>query len=181
MPKSTVINGDGTDNRLLLEEGVEYAHSVVALTNIDEENVLLSLFAKSKTNGKVITKINRIAYDNVINDLNLDTTIYPKNLTAEYIIRFVRAKKNSIGSNIETMHKILDEKAEALEFYIKEGSPVSNVPIEKLNIKDNTLIACINRRGKITTPRGRDIIMPGDTVIVVTTHSGFKGIGDILL
>ncbi len=181
LPKATVINGDGTDNRLLLEEGVEYADSVVALTNIDEENVLLSLFAKSKTNGKVITKINRIAYDNVINDLNLDTTIYPKNLTAEYIIRFVRAKKNSIGSNIETMHKILDEKAEALEFYIKEGSPVSNVPIEKLNIKDNTLIACINRRGKITTPRGRDIIMPGDTVIVVTTHSGFKGIGDILL
>ena len=180
LPKATIINGDGTDNRLLLEEGVEYADSVVALTNIDEENVLLSLFAKSKTKGKVITKINRIAYDNVIHDLNLDTTIYPKNLTTEYIIRFVRAKKNSIGSNIETMHKILDDKAEALEFFIKEDSPVSNIPIEKLNIKDNTLIACINRNGKITTPRGRDSILPGDTVIVVTTHTGFKGINDIL-
>lgn len=180
LPKAVIINGDGTDNRLLLEEGVEYADSVVALTNIDEENVLLSLFAKSKTNGKVITKINRIAYDEVIHDLNLDTTVYPKNLTTEYIIRFVRAKKNSIGSNIETMHLILDGKAEALEFLIKNDSPVVNIPIENLSIKDNTLIACINRKGKITTPRGRDIILPGDTVIVVTTHTGFKGISDIL-
>ena len=180
LPKANIINGDGTDNRLLLEEGLEHTDSFVALTNIDEENVLLSLFAKTKTNGKVITKINRIAYDDVIGDLSLDTIIYPKNLTAEYIIRFVRAKKNSIGSNIETMHLILDNKAEALEFKITENSPVSNIPIEKLSIKDNTLIACITRRGKISTPRGKDIIMPGDSVIVVTTHTGFKGIGDIL-
>jgi len=180
LPKAVIVNGDGTDNRLLLEEGLEHTDSFVALTNIDEENVLLSLFARSKTNGKVITKINRIAYDDVIGGLSLDTTIYPKNLTAEYIIRFVRAKKNSIGSNIETMHLILDNKAEALEFKITENSPVSNIPIEKLSIKDNTLIACINRNGKISTPRGKDIIRPGDSVIVVTTNTGFKGIGDIL-
>ena len=180
LPKAMIINGDGTDTRLLLEEGIEYAESFVSLTNIDEENILLSLFAKGNTKGKVITKINRIAYGDVIASLNLDTIVYPKDLTAEYIIRFVRAKKNSISSNIETMHLILDNKAEALEFTIKENSPVSNVPIEKLKIKDNTLIACIKRGGKISTPRGRDSIQTGDTVIVVTTHTGFKSINDIL-
>lgn len=180
LPKATIINGDGTDNRLLLEEGLEYAESFVALTNIDEENILLSLFAKSKTDGKLVTKINRIAYDEVISNLDLDTTIYPKNITAEYIVRFVRAMKNSIGSNIETMHYILDGKAEALEFRIKEDSPISNVAIENLKLKKNILIATINRNGKIIIPRGYDIIRTGDTVIVVTTNTGFKDISDIL-
>lgn len=180
LPKATIINADGTDNRVLLEEGIEYAESFVALTNIDEENILLSLFAKTKTNGKLVTKINRIAYDNVINNLDLDTTIYPKNITAEYIVRFVRARSNSIGSNIETMHHILDGKAEALEFRIANNSPVSGIPLVELATKDNTLIACINRNGKIISPRGQDKILPGDTVIVVTTHTGFDDISDIL-
>ncbi len=179
LPKATIINGDGTESRTLLEEGIEHTESFVSLTNIDEENILISLFAKSKSSGKVVTKINRITYDEVIDDLPLDTIVYPKNITAEYIVRFVRAKKNSIGSNVETMHLILDGKAEALEFRIKENSPVSNIMIEKLPIKDNTLIACINRKGKIITPKGQDVILPGDTVIVVTTKVGYKDISDI--
>ncbi len=180
VPKATIINGDGTENRLLLEEGIETAESFVALTNIDEENVMLSLYAKSKTKGKVITKINRIGYDEVIRNMGLDTIVYPKNITAEYIVRFVRAKNNSIGNNIETMHYILDGKAEALEFRIREGSPISNRTIESLSLKPEILIACINRKGSIITPRGKDVILPGDTVIVVTTNKGFKDISDIL-
>ena len=180
LPKATIIHGDGTDNKLLIEEGLERFDSFVSLTNIDEENVLLSLYAKSKTNGKVVTKINRIEYGRVIGDLQLGTTIYPKNLTAEYIVRFVRAKKNSLGSNIETMHFILNGKAEALEFRIKEGSPVSNQTLEQLNLKDNILIACINRGGKIIIPRGQDSLIPGDTVVIVTLKEGFKDISDIL-
>lgn len=180
LPKATIINADGTDNRVLLEEGIEHAESFVSLTNIDEENILLSMFAGTKTNGKLITKINRIAYDEVISRLDLDTVIYPKNLTAEYIVRFVRAKKNSIGSNIEAMHMILDGKAEAIEFRVKESSPVTETTLEKLDLKDNTLITAINRGGKVIMPRGKDVIMPEDTVIVVTTHMGFKDITDIL-
>lgn len=180
LPKASIINADGTDNRVLLEEGLEHAESFVSLTNIDEENILLSLFAKSKMHGKLVTKINRIAYDEVISGLNLDTTIYPKNITAEYIERFVRAKKNSIGSNIETMHMILDGKAEAIEFRVNETSPVTGTTLEELNLKDNTLITCIIRQGKVIMPRGKDVIMPEDTVIVVTTHIGFKDIKDIL-
>lgn len=180
LPKATIINADGTENRILLEEGIEYAESFVSLTNIDEENILLSLFAKSKMNGKLITKINRIAYDEVISNLDLDTTIYPKNITAEYIVRFVRAKNNASGSNIETMHSILDGKAEAIEFKIKENSSVTGIPLEKLNLKDNILIACINRGQDVIIPRGRDSLCIGDNVIVVTKSAGFDDITDIL-
>lgn len=181
LPKATIVNADGTENRVLLEEGIENTGAFVALTNIDEENILLSLFAKSKTHGKLITKINRIEFDEVISNLDLDTTIYPKNITADYIVRFVRAMRNSFGSNIETMHLILDGKAEALEFRIGENSPVSDIPLEKLSTKDNTLIACINRMGKIIVPRGQDVILKDDTVIVVTTKTGFEDISDVLL
>lgn len=180
LPKATVVCGDGTDNRLLMEEGLETAESIVSLMNIDEENVLLSLYAQSKTAGKIVTKINRIAYDDVITRLDLGTTIYPKNITADYIVRFVRAKKNSIGSNIETMHLILEGKAEALEFRIRKNSPVANITIDKLKLKKNILIACISRGQKVIIPRGRDSLLPGDTVIVVTLKSGFQDISDIL-
>lgn len=180
LPKATVINADGTDNRVLLEAGIEYADSFVALTNIDEENILLSLFAKSKTGGKLITKINRIAYDNVISNLDLDTTVYPKNITAEYIVRFVRAMENSLGSNIEAMHEILDGKAEALEFNIKKNAPVIGIPLEELKLKKNILVSAIIHAGKLIIPKGKDVISEGDTVIIVTTASGLTDIKDIL-
>jgi len=180
LPEATITHGDGTDNKLLIEEGLEKYDSFISLTNIDEENVLLSLYAKSITKGKVVTKINRIEYGNVIDDLQLGTTIYPKNITAEYILRFVRAKQNSYGSGIETMHFILDGKAEALEFRVKENSPISNKKLMDLKLKENILIACITRGGKIIIPHGRDMILPGDTVIIVTLKEGFTDISDIL-
>lgn len=180
LPKATIIHGDGTDNKLLLEEGIEHTDAFVSLTNIDEENIILSMFAQSMCNGKIVTKVNRITYDNVINALDVGTTIYPKNITADYIVRFVRAMHNSIGSNIETMHGILNGKAEALEFRIRENSPVANIPLEDLMLKKNVLIACINRNGRIFIPRGRDVILPDDTVIVVTTSFGLTDISDIL-
>ena len=176
LPKATIINGDGTDNNLLLEEGIGRTTSFVALTNIDEENILLSMFAKTMSDGKIVTKINRIAYDNVISGLDLGTTIYPKNITAEHIVRFVRAIKNSMGSNIETMHMMLGGKAEALEFRIAKSSPLINIPLQDLNIKNGVLIACIHRKGRVIIPRGQDCILPGDTVVVITT---LKGLGDI--
>lgn len=180
LPKADIVHGDGTEKRLLIEEGLADAESFVSLTNIDEENILLSLFAQTKTDGKIVTKANRIEYDDVIANLDLGSVIYPKNITAEYIVRFVRAKNNSFGSNIETMHYILDGKAEALEFRISEKSPVLGVCLEKLNLKDNIIIACINRNNQIIIPRGKDIINKGDTVIVVTTDSGYQDISDII-
>ena len=180
LPKAVIINADGTNVKLLLEEGIENIDSFVSLTNIDEENVVLSLYAKTKTEGKIITKINRIEYDNVLENLDIGTTVYPKEITAETIVKFVRAAGNTIGSEVETMHLILDGKAEALEFRIATDSTVINTPLCKLSLKENVLIACINRNGNIIIPKGSDCIMPGDTVIVVTKYEGFKDIKDIL-
>ena len=180
LPRATVINGDGVDKTLLMEEGLMGTDALVTLTNMDEENILLSLFARSKGNMKVITKINSIAFDEVINKLDLDSIIYPKYVTAEYIVRFVRAMKNSIGSNVETLHHLVDDKVEALEFCIRENAPVLNTTLEELQLKDNLLIGSINRNGEIITPKGPDMLKMGDTVVVITTNTGLNDISDIL-
>lgn len=180
LPRAMIINGDGTNKNLLKEEGIEETESFASLTGMDEENVLLSLYARSKTKGKIITKINRISFDDVINSLELGSVIYPKYITAEYIVQYVRAMNNSIGSNVETLYKIKKNKAEALEFYVNDDSKLIGVPLEKMNLKDNLLICCINRGGKIITPRGKDCIAKGDRVIVVTTNLGYQDLRDIL-
>ncbi len=156
LPKAQIIHADGSEQIVLIEEGVGQAEAFVALTNIDEENVMLSLFARSQTSGKIATKINRMDFDRVIKELDLDTTVYPKKITALYILQFVRAMKNSIGCNVETMYRILDDKAEALEFVVKDSSELPGIPLEKLKIKENTLVACIIRGRQIIIPRGKD-------------------------
>ena len=175
-----IINGDGTDRRLLMEEGLTDAESFVTLTNMDEENVFLALFAKENSKAKLVTKVNRIAFDELIGTLDLGSVIYPKYITADYILQYVRAMQNSIGSNVETLYHILDGKAEALEFSIQEESEVTGVSLMELKLKKNLLIGGINRNGKIHIPRGQDSILKGDTVIVETTQKGLQDIRDIL-
>ena len=180
LPRATIVYGDGTDKELLLEEGLKRTEAFAALTNIDEENILLSLYAKKMGNMKVVTKINRITFDEVICELDLDTIIHPKNITAEYIIRYVRSMKNSLGSNVETLHRIINNKAEALEFVIRESSRVTDVPLQDLNIRKGILVACISRQGQVIIPRGRDMIRQGDTVIIITRRTRLNDICDIL-
>ena len=131
--KATVINGDPADEDTLREEGVSKASAFIALTGLDEENILLSLFAKKAGARKVITRINRIEYDDIINHLDLDSIVYPKNITADMIISYVRALNNTRGSNIETLYKIVKGKAEAAEFTVGEGSPIVGKPLAELN------------------------------------------------
>lgn len=181
LPKAMIIHGDGTDEQLLLEEGIRQTEAFASLTGFDEENIMLSLYASSQSKAKLITKVNKIAFENVINSLNIGSLIQPKMLTAEIILQYVRAMQNSMGSsNIETLYKIAADKAEALEFRVKEGSPILGIPLEKLKLIDNLLVACINRGGTIITPRGKDTVEAGDTVIVVTTHTGLNDLTDIL-
>lgn len=180
LPDATIICGDGTDKKLLLEEGLTQTESFVTLTSMDEENILLTLFAKKIFSAKLITKVNRIAFDDIIEGLDLGSVIYPKYITADYILQYVRAMENSLSSNVETLYHILDGQAEALEFSVKETSAVTNIPLCDLNLKDNLLIACINRGGIIRIPRGQDTIQPGDSVIVVTTVCGLNDLKDIL-
>ncbi len=180
IPEATIIHGNGTDKALLMEEGLDGMDAFASLTGIDEENIFLSLYVKTQSDIKTITKINRISFDEVIANLDLDTVIYPKDITAEYIIRYVRALGNSIGSNVETMHRIAGGKVEALEFIIRENAPVVNVPLMDLDLKDDILIACIQRDGKIILPRGNDSMQVGDTAVVITTRNGLRDIRDIL-
>ena len=181
LPKAVIINGDATNQDVLLEEGISHCESFVSLTGIDEGNIFLSLFAQNCSKAKIVTKINRITFEDIINKFNLGSLIYPKFITAEYIIRYVRAMQNSMGSNnVETLYKLIENKVEALEFLINEESPVVGVPLEKLNLKKNLLIACINHGGKIVIPNGKSQITVGDTVIIVTIHKGLNDIQSIL-
>lgn len=177
---AVIINDDASDQNVLLEAGLAKTGAFVALTNLDEENILLSLFARNTANCKLVTKINRIDFGSVIKHLDLDTIIYPKNITSETIIRYVRAKKNSIGSNVETLYNIIQGKVEAAEFIIKDGSPVVGIPIMKLKLKDGVLIAAILRDKKVMIPRGPDSIRVGDAVVIISNHLAVHDISDIL-
>lgn len=180
LPQAIIINGDGTDEELLNEEGLAYTESFVPLTGIDEENIMLTLHAKQVSKAKVITKINRISFKNVINNLDLGSVVYPRFITSEAIIAYVRARNNSMNSNIETLYHMFDSRVEAIEFRVAEKSDVTDIPLMNLSLKKNLLICFINRDGKIFIPSGQDCIKSGDTVMIVTTHNGFNNIRDIL-
>ena len=179
-PDVSVICGDASDQALLMEEGIDRASAFVALTGIDEENIFLSLFAKSIGHPKVVTKINRIAFNDVIKHLDLDSTIYPKNITADLIARYVRAMKNSMGSSMETLYNIIQGKVEATEYTVKAGSPVTGIQLMKLNKKKDVLVAAIIRKDKVIIPRGSDMILAGDRVVVVSRAKMMDDIADML-
>ena len=141
---------------------------------------MLTLHAKQVSCAKVITKINRITFRDVIDNLDLGSVVYPRYITAEAIIAYVRAKKESMDSDIESLYHLFNQRAEGIEFKIDKESEVTDVPLMDLNLKDNLLIALINRNGRIIIPSGSDSIKVGDSVVVVTKHTGFKDIKDVL-
>ncbi len=180
LPEATILHGDGTDERLLAEEGMEDMDAIASLTGIDEENVLMSLYARSMTKAKIITKINRTTFSHIIDSMDLGSVFHPRYIASNLVVRFVRALENSQGSNVETLYKIIGGKAEALEFRATEASAVCGIPLMNLPTLPNLLIGAINRGGKILTPGGRDVIEAGDSVIVVTTVTGLNDLDDIV-
>ncbi len=181
LPHTLIIHGDATDRQVLLEEGIEDVDAFISLTNMDEENLVLSLFANKVSDAKIITKVDKVAFSEVIGELPIGNIACPKNITAKSIIQYVRGLQNSIGSNIETLYRIIDDKAELIEFRVNQESKVTGVPLMKLNIKKNLLVCGIIRNGKIITPSGKDAIELGDAVLIVTTNRGLANINDILV
>ncbi len=180
LPKATIINGDGTDQQLLLDEGIEQCGAIATFTGIDEENIMLSLYAGSlNPKAKMLTKINRIGFDNVIRSMNLGSVINPQLISADRIVTYVRAMQNSMGSNIETLFQVAT-CAEALEFRVERESEVTNTELQQLALKPGLLVACIYRGGKVVIPGGQDSIRPGDSVVIVTTQRGLNDLTDIL-
>lgn len=180
LPGATIIHGDGTDRHLLMEEGLGRAEAFVTLTNLDEENILLALFAKKNSKAKLISKVNRLAFDDIIEGLDIGSVIYPKYLTTDYIIQHVRSMRHSAVNTIETLYRLLDNRVEALEFSILDTCPVTDIPLFELKIRPGHLICCIRRGEQVLIPRGHDSIQVGDSVIVVTLERGQQNILDIL-
>ena len=182
LPKATIINGDATDHDLLIEEGIEEADAFVGLTGMDEENIITSLFAKSQGATKIIAKINEDRRASMVEDFGIDSIVSAKTATADAILSYVRARKNSQGSaNVETLYQLVDEKVEALEFIIRSETKYTGVPLKELSLRSNNLIACIARKRQIIIPGGDDCMEVGDSVIVVTMDSHIEDLEDILV
>ena len=182
LPDAEIICGDGTDEDLLIEEGIEKVDGVAAVTGMDEQNIMLTLFARSQSeNVKTVTKVGKLSFTKVIDSLDLGSVVNPKETTAEYIIQFVRSMRASMGSNVENLYKIANGEAEAIEFHVTEKTRAVSIPLVKLNTKKNILIGKIFRNGRAFTPTGHDSIEVGDSVIlVVLSKDKIRDLDDIL-
>ncbi len=181
LPNAVIINGDGTDQELLLEEGVKNLDAFVALTGMDEQNILVSIFTSSQNVPNVISKVNRDELIPLAENLGLDCIVSPNQIIADVALSFARALQNSLGSNIETLYQLADGKAEAVEFNVKADSKVINVPLKELKFKQGTLIAGIIRGQKTIISTGDDIILAGDRVVVIAAQQRLEDLDGILV
>lgn len=182
LPKAIIINGDAADHDLLVEEGIGKADALIALTGMDEENIIMGLFAKTQGVSKIIAKVNEDTRAQMVQGLGIDSIVSAKSATADVIMGYVRAKQNSLKSaNVEALYYLLDGKVEALEFAIKEDAKYANIPLKNLPTKPDHLIACIGRDRRIIIPNGEDCIQVGDSVVVVTTTRKIQDIEEIFL
>ncbi len=180
LPHAVIINGDGTEKELLDEEGLSVVDAVGNFTGIDEENILLSLYEKGISKAKLLTKINRITFEEIIAGLDIGSIINPNSITSDNIVRFVRALNNSRGSNVETLYKMAKGRAEALEFRVRADSKIIGRPLMELSLKPNVIIACITKGNKVHIPNGHSVIEKDDLVVVVSVERGLNDLEDIL-
>ncbi len=179
LPKVTVIHGNGTQHDLLIEEGIEAMDAFVALTDIDEENMIVSMFANKLNVKKTITQIKSDDLYDMLDELGIDNNVSPKNIVANRIISYIRAIANKRGSNILTLYRLVNNQVEALEFSARTNEKFYNKPLKTLKTKENCLIASIIRENEVIIPNGNSHIQLGDNVIVVTTHKNFDDLTDI--
>ncbi len=179
--KVSVINGDGTNQALLLEEGIESADAFLALSESDEENAIVSMYAKKIGVPRIITMIKSLPYIDFFSDVGLDSIVSPRSSTVDYILKFVRGLANVKDSELESLHTVMDGRIEAIEFIIKDNiEGLTNVPLVNIRRNKNVLVACIARGNDIIIPQGRDELRAGDRVIVLTTDTKLNSIKDIL-
>ena len=181
LPRATIIHGNATDHELLEEEDISKADAFVSLTGMDEENIIMSMYAKTRHVPKVITKVNDEGLQSMVDQLGMESVVSAKNVTANVITSYVRAMRNSMGSaNVETVYKLIGGKIEALEFRIREKTKYTGVPLKDLRLKLNHLVACIVRNRRIIIPGGNDTLEVGDNVIVISMEQGLEDLQDIM-
>ena len=176
-PYSNIIHGDGTDQQLLREEGIEWIDAFVALGDIDEQNIIMSMFAKSLDVPTIVTKIDQVEYVKMLQTAGIDSIVSTKTSTADQIMRFVR----NFGKrgNVVNLSSIVEERLEALEFIADKKFKKLGVPIMDLQLKQGLIIAGIIHKGKLITPSGKDCIHEGDSVIIVTKLEELQDLNDI--
>jgi trk system potassium uptake protein TrkA len=179
-PDATIICGDGTDQELLKSESVDEMDAFVALTDIDEENVIAAMFAQTQGVPRVLPKVNRVPLSFLLDKLGLENTITPKNITANHIVQYVRAMQNSFGSNVESLIKILDDQVEVLEFRVRENCQFINTPIKNIKFKSGILAAYITHHQVPEIVNGDSKAQLGDTVIIISKVKGLRDINDVL-
>jgi trk system potassium uptake protein TrkA len=179
LPRVTVVCGNGTQHDLLLEEGIEAMDAFVALTDIDEENIIVSMFANKKSVKKTITQIKSDDLYGMLDELGIENNVSPKQIVANRIISYIRALANTVGSNVLTLYRLVNNQVEALEFAAKKQEAFFNKPLKELKLKRNCLIACIIRQNEVIIPNGDAQIQLGDNVVVVTTHKNFDDLTDV--
>ncbi|WP_315117320.1 Trk system potassium transporter TrkA [uncultured Clostridium sp.] len=175
LPKALIINADGTDEDVLLSENLQDMDVFIAVTGIDEENLLSSLLAKQNGVKKVIAKNSRTNYMNILNNLGIDHIISPKEITTNQILKYVR------GNKVESLYRILEGKAEILEFIANDKSNYINKPLRNIEFKEDSIIATIVRKNDIIIPNGNDSIIQGDRVIVITKCKNVNSIDDLII
>ncbi len=178
LPKVSVCYGNGTSHEFLLEEGIEAIDAFVALTDIDEENILVSMFAEKKHVKKTVSKVKSDELIEMNHELGLKNVVSPKYIVAERIVGYARAIENSRGSNIVTLYRLVNDRVEALEFFAKTESSIFNKPLKDLKIKKGCLIACIIRKNEVIIPSGETEIKLGDNVVIVTSHKNYDDLTD---
>jgi trk system potassium uptake protein TrkA len=179
LPKAIIVNGDGSSQELLIEEGIGSVDAVVALTGLDELNVLISSYALSQKVPKVIAKVNRQEIIPLASHWGLDAIVSPKKTIADIMVRYARALENSQGSSVETLYRLMDDQVEALEFIAKPDLEILDIQFKNLKLKSNILIAGIVRDRKVIIPTGADMIMAGDKVIVFAANQRINDLSDI--
>ncbi len=180
LPKAVIINADGTKLEYLIEDGLTSSDAFVALTGMDEENILISSFAASKGVPKVICKVNSEELAIIAEHCGVDSIISPKKLISDVLIRYARALNNSKNSSVETLYKLMDDKVEALQFNVKSGCSIIGIPFKELKTKSNTLIAGIIRGRKTITPSGEDMLLADDKVIILAANQRINDLTDIV-
>ena len=180
LPKALVVCGDGTDKNVLAEEGIDLVDSVITLTGGDEENILLSLYAKSRGVDKVITKVNGTTFSNLLATLDLGSVISPKSVASETLVRYTRSLQAPEGSNVLALYRIVGDKAEVVMFTANEGSKILGKPLKELRFRKGSLIAGVLRGREFIAPDGNTVIEAGDEVLVVSAKHKFYMLDDVL-
>ena len=179
LPYALIIHGDVSDQNILLEEGIEDCDAFVALTSIDEENIVYSMFASMHNVPKIITKINHINLDGIVEKTHIDTVITPHRIASHQIVKYVLAMQNSNKSSCEAIYSV-DEAFEMLEFTIKDDFKALNTKIKDINFKEGSLVIAIMRGKSIIFPTGNDVIRERDIIVVIDTKDEIRNINDIL-